>query len=328
MESQQKIDLERKLENRNGLATSIETMVTFMNIFTAICGNLLVCWTIFKHPRLRSTSNIYIACLAVSDALIAALGFPFTLAVLLTGRWPFNKASCDFQGFAFTVFGTVSLLTMTLTAIARYFKVTRPSLHRKIYSKRNIFLSVSTAFIVSTAFPVILIFNDAFRFHPGKFICIYDCDNVGVPMCLTMGVFLIMACYGPIVFCNFGIFRSVRQHNNQLWASREEQQENKKDTKKRAKMRVEEIKVSKLLFAIVIAFTCCWSPLLVIDAIGIVSGNYWMPREVYMLYTYLSGYSSSVNPVIYGMFNQQLRREFCQIFRCRRQRRERVLPQT
>ncbi len=319
MEQQQKIDLEKKLAGRDGVSVAMESMVTFVNIFTAIGGNLLVCWTIYKHPRLRSVSNLFIVCLAVSDVLISVLGYPFTISVQLAGRWPFNKAACDFQGFVFTVFGTVSILTMTLTAIARYFKVTRPSLHRKIYSQRNICLSVAAAFFSSTVFPIILISKDAFMFHPGKYICIYDCDTVGASVCITMGAFLIIACYGPIVFCHFQILRSVRQHNMQLATSRE-------DRVIRIKTQVDENKITKLLFTIVMAFTCCWTPLLVIDGMGLWTGNYWMPREVYLTYTYLAGYSSSVNPVIYGFFNQQLRREFCKIFRCERQRRARVQP--
>ena len=81
--------------------------------------------------------------------MFSSLGFPFTLAVLLTGRWPFKKAACNFQGFTFTVFGTCSLLTMTLKAIARYFKVTRPSLHPQIYSKRNMSLSDCSVFNIN-----------------------------------------------------------------------------------------------------------------------------------------------------------------------------------
>ena len=86
-------------------------------------------------------------------------------------------------------------------------------------------------------------------------------------------------------------------------------------------MQVDETKITKLLFAIVLAFTCCWSPLIVIDGVSMFTGKYWMPREVYMTYTYLVGYSSSVNPVIYGIFNPQLRQELCQLLRCRQTRR-------
>ena len=321
MDSQQKTDLEKELENRDGLSIAIESTVTFVNLFSAIGGNLLVCWTIFKHPRLRSTvSNIFIACLSLSDVLLSALGYPFTLAVLLTGRWPFNKAACSFQGFVFTVLGTFSVVIMTLTAIARFLKVIRPSLHRKVYSKRNICLFVASAFIISTIFPISMTVNDGFSFHPGKFICIYDCNKRSASACISMGVFFIVACYGPIVFCHIFIFRSLRQHNIQLANSREERN-------KRGKMQVDEMKVTKLLFAIVIAFTCCWLPLIVIDTIGFFTGIYWMPREVYITYTNLAGYSSSVNPVIYGIFNPQLRRELCKIFGCRQRRRVAVQPQ-
>ena len=97
MEERQNIDLKEKLAGRNGVSVALESMVTFVNIFTAVGGNLLVCWTMFKHPRLlRSTSNLFIVFLAVSDVLISVLGYPFTIAVLLTGRWPFNRAACYF----------------------------------------------------------------------------------------------------------------------------------------------------------------------------------------------------------------------------------------
>ena len=185
MDAQGRLDLGKRLAGRSRLSVALESTVTIINLLSAIGGNLLVCWTIFKHPRLRSASNIFIACLGLSDVFIAVLGFPFTLAVLRTGRWLFNKAACNFQGFTFTVFGTFSLVTMTLTAIARYFKVTRPSLHPKIYSKKNICLFLIPAFLVSTPFPISLMFNDGFFFHPVKFICIYDCDKLSPAECLS-----------------------------------------------------------------------------------------------------------------------------------------------
>ena len=319
MELQQKVDLDEKLANRDGVSVAMELTVAFVNIFTAISGNLLICWTIYRYPRLRSTSNLFIACLAASDVLISVLGFPFIIAVLVTGRWPFNKTACDFQGFSLTVFGAFSLLTITFTAISRYLKMTRPSLHRNIYSKRNICVSLAAAFIISSMFPVFVISKNAFSFHPGKFICIFDCDNMGVPICLSAQVILIITCFGPIVFCHIGIFRSVRQHNARLATSR-------KNPRKTANIQVDDMKVTKLLFAIVTAFALCWSPLIVVDGVSLWKGLYWMPREVYMMSTFLASYSSSINPVIYGIFNQQLRREFWKIFRCNRVRMDRVQP--
>ena len=156
---------------------------------------------------------------------------------------------------------------MTLTAIARYFKVTRPSLHPKVYSKRNTCLLLTATFLMSAPFPISLMCNDGFFFHPGKFNCIYDCDKLRAAECLSMGTFLIIACYGPIVHCHICIFCSVRQHNIQIANSRREQ-------KRRLNMQVDEMKVTKLLFAIVLAFTCGWSPLIVIDGVSMFTGKY------------------------------------------------------
>ena len=82
----------------------------------------------------------------------------------------------------------------------------------------------------------IFMFNDGFFFHPGKFICFYECDKLSPAECLSM----VFACYGPIVYCHLCIFRSVRQHNIQIANSRREQNE-------RVNMQVDETKITKLL---------------------------------------------------------------------------------
>ena len=56
MYSQQKAELEKELADRAGLSVSIESAVTFINLFSAISGNVLVCWTITKYPRPQTYS--------------------------------------------------------------------------------------------------------------------------------------------------------------------------------------------------------------------------------------------------------------------------------
>ena len=148
MDAQAREELEKKPASRSGLSVALKSTVTFINLLSAIGGNLLVCWRVLEYRAFEARHRVFSFIKCSSCRVV--LGFPFTLAVLLTGRWPFNKAECNFLGFTFTVFGTFSLVTMTLTAIARYFKVTRPSLHPKIYSKRNICLFLIAAFLMST----------------------------------------------------------------------------------------------------------------------------------------------------------------------------------
>ena len=174
-------------------------------------------------------------------------------------------------------------------------RFSRSSLHRNTYSKINIFLSVAVAFIISSTFPVIVISNNAFTFYSGKYICTFDCNKLGVPMCLPVQGILIITCFGPIVYCHIGIFRSVRHHNARLATSKEA-----RDQEKTPNMQVDHMKVTKLLFSIVIAFSFCWSPFIVITGVSLLTGHYWMPREVYMTSTYLACYSSSVRPCLQG----------------------------
>ena len=145
--------------------------------------------------------------------------------------------------------------------------------------------------------------KNAFTFHPGEYICGYDCDKVGTPACITVHMIFTITCLGSIVCSHIGIFRSVRHHNAPLATSREE-------PRKTASIQVDDLKVTKLLFAIVIALTICWLPYDLTKLVSLWTGHYLMPREVYMTSTYLAGFSSSVNPVMYGIFNQQLRGEF------------------
>ena len=135
MYSQQKAELEKELEDRDGLSVPIESAITFINLFSAISGNVLVCWTVIKYPRLRNPANIFIACLSLSDVLLAALGFPLTLAVLLTGRWPFDKPACTFQGFVHIT--EVSVLLPHL--LNKDIKGTEPSVH----ITRGVFLTTT-----------------------------------------------------------------------------------------------------------------------------------------------------------------------------------------
>ena len=98
MDAQGRIDLEKKLSSRGGVSVALESTVTFINLFSAIGGNLLVCWTISKHPCLRSTPNIIIACLALSDVFIASLvGLSFHTLFYLQDVGPLTKPRVIFK---------------------------------------------------------------------------------------------------------------------------------------------------------------------------------------------------------------------------------------
>ena len=62
------------------------SLLLILNVLS-LMGNTLVCASVYKNTRLRTTTNLYIIALAVSDLLSAVFVMPIGTAVLITGKW-------------------------------------------------------------------------------------------------------------------------------------------------------------------------------------------------------------------------------------------------
>ena len=103
---------------------------------TMVCliGNSLICIAVYRNAKLRSSTNLYIISLAISDIINAVIVMPFIVGVLITGKWPFGEAVCDFHAF-FTLFSVyVSPTTMGLTAFNRYVRIVKPQNYPRIFT--------------------------------------------------------------------------------------------------------------------------------------------------------------------------------------------------
>ena len=79
-----------ELPNRGLIIVIIEASVCLLLNIISFLGNALVCLAVYKNPKLRSTINMYIIALAVSDLLCATLEMPLASAVLILGKWDFG----------------------------------------------------------------------------------------------------------------------------------------------------------------------------------------------------------------------------------------------
>ena len=77
---------------------------------------------------------------------------------------------------------------------------------------------------------------------------------------------------------------------------------------------VEEVNVTYILLVVIIGFLTCWIPVLVIDMIDFINGDWKLKRQVYVSYTCLGFASTSLNPIIYGVMNRTFRSEYLKIF--------------
>ena len=112
-----------ELSSRSLFLTVVQSSnMAVLNVL-ALLGNILVCIAVYRNTRLRTTTNLYIIALAVSDLLSAIFVIPFTVGALIASGWPSSKDVCRMNAL-FSVFVTyVSPVTMGLTAFNRFMRI-------------------------------------------------------------------------------------------------------------------------------------------------------------------------------------------------------------
>ena len=138
------------LESRSTALKVVEAGAMIALNIISLLGNILVCLSVHRNNRLRTTTNLYIIALAVTDLIAATLVMPPATGVLITGRWPFGETACQIHAF-FSLFAVyVSPVTMGLTALNRYTRICKSDQQYNLFfskKKSLIFLGFSWTFV-------------------------------------------------------------------------------------------------------------------------------------------------------------------------------------
>ena len=288
-------------------------------IHSSICvsgfiGNLLVLYVVYKSARLRNVPGLFIASLALSDIAMISLATPPSLVAIIRGRWTAGFVVCQFQGFVVITTVAASLQTMALMSVDRYFRVVHPIKHRILFTMPRARLMAASVWILATMYPVpYLASGRQYIFHPGKFFCFHEAksslvaDSIYICICISLPVLL---------FCYVNVFRHLRLNAKrvQVWCT-----ERTTST--------EDAKLTRTLFATLLGYLICWTPVLIIDFVEKGVGEWSLPRGVYVIYNEVGLTSSSLNPIIYGVLNRTFRQEYKKIF-CFRKSLNRGLSST
>ena len=268
----------------------------------ALFGNLLTCYAVHRNQRLRTLSNVFVIALSVSDILMSTVCMPFSVVTLFHGRWMFGEKFCRFEGFSVLTFGLVSIGTMGLIAVSRYYCVVKPEKYTVLFKKQRAFLYIAIVWwaVLVGSLPPIFIKNGKFEFQPGKALCSYTFES-NIAYTVFLECVYVATPLTIITICYTKVFRAVSR-SNQVFS-----QENNLH---QLRANVEEAKVTKTLAAVVVGFTCCWLPVSVMDNIDAAHGEHTLPRQAYLTYAFLIYLSTTINPFIYGATNRQFRREY------------------
>ena len=310
-----------QLKNRSTAVQIVESFFLLLINLTSFSGNLLLGISVIKNPNLRRTvPNMYIITLAVSDFLMSLLGIPFSLASLMTGKWPFNNFICQLQGFWILLMCAVSLQTLAVTAVNRYFLVVRSrGLYQKIFNMKTTKITIAILWIMALFAPLpYVVAGHEFFFHTGKVFCAHNAESLYE----GYGAYLVLVYVAIpliiIITCYTRVFIAVRKHNLNF-RFRIRQRSTNNTTRNNTSLdssgilSVEEVNVTYILLVVVISFLTCWTPVLIIDMIDFINGDWKLKRQVYVSYTCFGFASTALNPIIYGIMNRSIRAEYLRI---------------
>ena len=317
------------LSSRSVFLTTVEiTSLVILNVLS-LAGNTLVCISVYKNKRLRTTTNLYIIALAVSDLLSAVLVMPFGTGVLISSKWVFGGTVCQLHAFFSMFVIYVSPMTMGLTAINRYVRICKSDQqYRKLFSMRKsrALLALVWTFVACYIAVPRLLGLQAWEFVPGYAQCSIAHLSESGKM-IHYGIILTLVFLTPLIMTTVSyikVAKMIRQHNASASATLQSQPtalERMPRCERKGGISSHEIKLSKSLFVVVFAFMICWIPFWIIVILRRFHLVARMPRSVELLCMFLLYLSNTINPFIYAGMNPVFRREFRKILSYERRRK-------
>ena len=297
---------------RSRTEIKVEMTMAAIVMLSAMSGNMLVVYVINRDSRLHKVTNMFIHNLALTDIAMAMTSMPFWIASLSTNTWKLGQVWCQVVGSTSHILASASIFTIALIAFNRYIKVVKPTLYRKVFpSKRAARLYCVLVWLISIFLAMPFLFGWlGVSFHEKLVICVpennvYENTSTGV---IVNGLTIM------IFYCNFKIYKAVRESTRNLNAHAEGNGVRSANDSHRSNMT--DVSVLKTCFTVACFFVVTWSPISIIAVIW--TFGFDIPKKFYTTSVYLAFSGSLVNPIIYGFINPQFKVAFKKALSCSR----------
>ena len=304
--------MDSELKQRSLALNILEPCILVAITMVCLIGNSLTCIAVYRNARLRTSTNLYLISLAVSDIIHAAIVMPLTAGVLIAGELPYGETVCDLFALFTQFFVYVSPTTMGLTAFNRYVRIVKPQHYSRIFTDARSKIYVAAVWLTIVGYisiPKMAGFTEK-SFFAGHAVCIF----VQTTVAMKTIHYIIVVCFFlllPLVVASvsyYKVFKEIKHHNlNMASTAQAEGNENR--------LTVKEIKITKSLAIVMFTFVLCWVPFWIIVVIERFIAV--VPRNIQLLCPFLMAFSSTINPFIYAGMNPSFRAEFRRILLCK-----------
>ena len=266
-----------------GLATGIHGQLTFLsvlNIFlaiTAFLGNTLILAALRKESSLHPPSKLLLRSLAITDLCVGLISEPLYVTFLMSvvnKDWNMCRYLLLVRFETDSIFGGVSLLTLTAISVDRLLALVLRLRYRQVVTLKRTYVIVVTFWAAYTVFSTM---------HFWHFL---------INLCFS--IIVLTLCPITSIFCYTRIFVTLRHHQDQVQGLQQPNQTNPLNIARYRKA------VSSALW-LQFAFVVCYIPQGI--ALIIAFRTYPRPSSSGFLTSQYSStlvfFNSTLNPILY-----------------------------
>ncbi|RUS85433.1 hypothetical protein EGW08_006824 [Elysia chlorotica] len=164
-------DLPSDAVERPLVATILIGLALALLVILTITGNVLVIASVALHSNLRTTTNYFIANLAIADLLLGTTVLPFSATWEVLQYWVFGQIFCDIWAAIDVLCCTASILSLCVISIDRYIGVTRPLQHARIMRHARAVYVIVCVWLLSLIISVAPLIGWKEAPHPDPRVC-------------------------------------------------------------------------------------------------------------------------------------------------------------
>lgn len=279
--------------------------------FLSITGNSLVVFLVWSNPKLRTSLNLLLVNMALSDILLPSLDLLAVVFIYLGIGGSLNRESelalCKLLSFAVNVSAAVSVESLVFIAVHRFYAVMFPMKAKRRKRKRSIcFVIFVTWFVACAIFGPYLYYYQSvnedglincYLTLNGNSLKVYD---IFISVFLRSLPFVLMAVMYTTIIIKM---RRKRVPGNQSHLL--------------TKRRKQNTKLTYMCFTIMLLFFCSWGIYEIFYMVSLYAGDsyYCKIQEALDILYPFSSVSAAINPVIYFIYCDNFRFALKNIFK-------------
>ena len=254
--------------------------------------NVLVIIAVRTKPRLKTMSNIALACLAVTDCLMGVIGLPiFIVARIFT---LLAETSSDFctpsrlSRNSLRILGGSTVLHLVLMNVERYLAIKHSFHYTAIVTDARILCSSAFAWLITLCLTIPLVILDE-------------------DIYLTVNNVILFVCIAIISFCQVVVYLETRRHQRQIAAHQVSEEARKNFLKEK--------KAFKLTTIVLLSQVTTYAPIFFVR-IFLTNSIIRSKNTAYIAFfssTTILLLNSFINPIIYCVRTEQFREAFVEI---------------